>query len=41
MAVKSDAKELADALAAAVNAMAADGRLQQIFERANVSWQRV
>jgi ABC-type amino acid transport substrate-binding protein len=41
MAVKSDATELADALADAVNALAAGGRLQQIFERANVSWQRV
>jgi ABC-type amino acid transport substrate-binding protein len=40
MAVKRDADELSEALAKAVGDLAAGGRLQQIFERANVSWQR-
>jgi ABC-type amino acid transport substrate-binding protein len=41
LAVKRDSADLAEALAAAVNDLAASGRLQQTFERANVSWQRV
>jgi ABC-type amino acid transport substrate-binding protein len=38
MAVKRDASELSEALAQTVSDLAASGRLQQIFERANVSW---
>jgi polar amino acid transport system substrate-binding protein len=38
MAVKRDASELSEALAQSVSELAASGRLQQIFERANVSW---
>lgn len=39
MAVKKDATELAQALQAGVNDLVANGRLRQIFERANVAWQ--
>jgi len=39
MAVKRDAVELSEALAKTVNDTRSSGRLQQIFERANVSWQ--
>ena len=38
MAVKRDAAELSELLARTVNELAASGRLQQMFERANVSW---
>jgi len=38
MAVKSASTELAQALQSAVNALAASGRLGQMFERGNVSW---
>jgi ABC-type amino acid transport substrate-binding protein len=38
MAVKHDATELAQALQRAVNGLAANGRLQQIFARGNVTW---
>jgi ABC-type amino acid transport substrate-binding protein len=38
MAVKRDAAELAEALGQAVEGLQAGGRLQQIFERANVGW---
>ena len=39
MAVKRDATDLAQALQAAVNALAKNGRLQQIFAQAHVTWQ--
>jgi ABC-type amino acid transport substrate-binding protein len=39
MAVKRDATELAQALQRAVDELAASGRLQQMFARANVAWQ--
>lgn len=39
LAVKKDATELAQALQAGVNDLAASGRLRKIFERANVAWQ--
>ncbi|MDR6536733.1 transporter substrate-binding domain-containing protein [Variovorax soli] len=38
MAVKSASTDLAQALQSAVNALAASGRLGQMFERGNVSW---
>ncbi|HJV95646.1 MAG TPA: transporter substrate-binding domain-containing protein [Albitalea sp.] len=38
MAVKRDATELAQALQRAVNELATNGRLGQMFERANVAW---
>ena len=38
MAVKRDATDLAQALQAAVNTMAQDGRLGRAFEAANVTW---
>ncbi|ROZ62122.1 ABC transporter substrate-binding protein [Ramlibacter sp. WS9] len=38
MAVKRDATELAQALQRAVNELAANGRLAQMFERDNVEW---
>jgi ABC-type amino acid transport substrate-binding protein len=39
MAVRRDATELAQALQRAVNDLAARGRLRQMFERGNVTWQ--
>jgi ABC-type amino acid transport substrate-binding protein len=39
MAVKRDATDLAQALQAAVNDLAANGTLRRMFERGNVSWQ--
>ncbi|MEJ8814807.1 transporter substrate-binding domain-containing protein [Variovorax ureilyticus] len=39
MAVKKDATDLAQALQAGINDLAADGRLRKIFEGANVAWQ--
>ena len=39
MAVKRDATDLAQALQAAVNDLAAKGTLRQMFERSNVGWQ--
>ncbi len=41
MAVKKDATELAQALQAAVNQLAASGRLAEIFARANLAWRPV
>jgi ABC-type amino acid transport substrate-binding protein len=39
MAVKRGSTELAQALQRAVNELATNGRLAQIFERSNVAWQ--
>jgi len=39
MAVKKDATDLAQALQAGVNDLAASGRLRQLFDSANVAWQ--
>lgn len=39
MAVKKDATDLAQALQAALNDMAGDGRLREMFESGNVGWQ--
>lgn len=41
MAVKKDATELAQALQAGVNQLAASGRLAEIFGRANLAWRPV
>ena len=41
MAVKKDATELAQALQGAVNQLAANGRLAEIFARANLAWRPV
>ena len=41
MAVKKDATELAQALQAAVNQLAGNGRLAEIFARANLAWRPV
>ncbi|MFT3957173.1 MAG: transporter substrate-binding domain-containing protein [Piscinibacter sp.] len=41
MAVKKDATELAQALQAGVNQLAANGRLAEIFARANLAWRPV
>lgn len=41
MAVKKDATELAQALQGAVNQLAANGRLADIFARANLAWRPV
>ncbi|WP_298829294.1 ABC transporter substrate-binding protein [uncultured Piscinibacter sp.] len=38
MAVKKDASELAQALQAALNQLSANGRLAEIFARANLAW---
>jgi len=39
MAVKKDATDLALALQAGINDLAASGRLRKVFEGANVAWQ--